>query len=150
MTDTRLGIQEEEEEFIRDFNEVGDWLLQYDCLLSLTVQMQPLRPEERCEANRITSCQAALWLVLSYENGRVHIRADSESLIVKGIVAVIIALLDDRTPAEICAARLHFIERTSLYKQISTDRFNGMQNLIRMIKDYAGQCASGTDSMCAG
>lgn len=78
-----------------------------------------------------------LWIILSCENGIVHVRADSDSLIVKGIVAVIAALFDKRTPQEICGAHIDFLEKTPLKEQISTDRFHGMQTVIRKIRDYS-------------
>lgn len=133
------SIQYEQAEFIEDFNSLEDWMLQYECLLDLTADMKPLQEEEKCEANRILSCQANLWLVLTFESGRIRVRSDSESLIVKGIVAVIVALFDDRTPEEICEAKITFLEDTPIRSQISTDRFNGMTGIIRKIKKFAEQ-----------
>lgn len=131
------SIQEEQEEFIRDFNELADWMFQYSCLLELAADMEPVRQEEKTEENLIPGCQANLWVVLSLENGIVSVRAESEALIVKGIVAVIVALFDGHTPQEICEAKIDFLERTSLIQQISTDRFAGMQSVIRRIKAFA-------------
>ena len=133
------SIQYEQDEFIEDFNSLEDWMLQYECLLDLTADMQPLQEYEKCEANRISSCQANLWLVLTFESGRIRVRSDSESLIVKGIVAVIVALFDDRTPEEICEAKITFLEDTPIRSQISTDRFNGMTGIISKIKKFAEQ-----------
>lgn len=133
------SIQYEQDEFIEDFNSLEDWMLQYECLLDLTADMQPLQEDEKCEANRISSCQANLWLVLTFESGRIRVRSDSESLIVKGIVAVIVALFDDRTPGEICEAKITFLEDTPIRSQISTDRFNGMTGIISKIKKFAEQ-----------
>lgn len=131
------SIQYEQAEFIEDFNSLEDWMLQYECLLELTADMPPLQKEEKCEANRISSCQANLWLVLEFEDGSIRVRADSESLIVKGIAAVIVALFDNRTPEEICDAQISFLEDTPIKSQISTDRFNGMVGIIKKIKDFA-------------
>lgn len=137
MTEQRLSITEEQAEFINDFNEIDDWMMQYSCLLELTADMEPVSDEEKNEQNKISGCQADLWIILSFENGIVHVRADSDSLIVKGIVAVIAALFDKRTPQEICGAHIEFLEKTPLKEQISTDRFHGMQTVIRKIQDYS-------------
>ncbi len=137
MTEQRLSIAEEQAEFIDDFNEIDDWMMQYSCLLELTADMEPVSDEEKNEQNKISGCQADLWIILSCENGIVHVRADSDSLIVKGIVAVIVALFDKRTPQEICGAHIDFLEKTPLKEQISTDRFHGMQTVIRKIQDYS-------------
>ena len=135
----RQSIKEEQEEFIRDFNELEDWMFQYECLLGLTAEMEPLLPEEKNKDTLIEGCQAKLWVVTTWDSGKVRVRADSEALIVKGIVAVIVALLDDRTPEEICEAELDFLDRTPIRSQISADRFHGMQKVIRKICRFARQ-----------
>ena len=96
MTEQRLSITEEQAEFINDFNEIDDWMMQYSCLLELTTDMEPVSD-----------------------------------------VAVIAALFDKRTPQEICGAHIDFLEKTPLKEQISTDRFHGMQTVIRKIQDYS-------------
>ena len=135
MTEKRNSIAREQAEFITDFNEIGDWLMQYSCLLELTADMKPVLPEEKNSHTKISGCQADLWVVLSYEN--VYVRADSDSLIVKGIAAVIVALFDARTPREICETHIDFIEKTALKEQISVDRFYGMQTVVKKIQSYA-------------
>ena len=137
MTEKRNSIAREQAEFITDFNEIGDWLMQYSCLLELTADMKPVLPEEKNSHTKISGCQADLWVVLSYENDNVYVRADSDSLIVKGIVAVIVALFDTRTPREICETHIDFIEKTALKEQISVDRFYGMQTVVKKIQSYA-------------
>lgn len=88
--------------------------MQYSCLLELTAEMEPLSAKEKNEQNKISGCQADLWIVLSFSDDLIHVRADSDSLIVKGIVAVIVALFDKRTPQEICGAHIDFLEKTPL------------------------------------
>ena len=129
MTEKRNSIAREQAEFIADFNEIGDWLMQYSCLLELTA--------EKNSQTKISGCQADLWVVLSYNNDNVYVRADSDSLIVKGIVAVIVALFDARTPREICETHIDFIEKSALKEQISVDRFYGMQTVVKKIQSYA-------------
>ena len=133
----KQSILEEQEEFIADFNAFGDWMMQYQCLLELTVDLKPMSQEEKNEDTLIAGCQAKLWVDTQYRDGLVYVKADSEALIVKGIVAVIVALFDARTPEEIVESRIDFIERTAIREQISTDRFQGMQTVIRRVKDYA-------------
>lgn len=138
ITETiRPTIEEEQEEFIHDFNELGDWMTQYSCLLELSADLPALSEEQKTPEHLIPGCQATLWLVLSCQDGLVSVQADSESLIVKGIVAVIAALFDRRTPEEILHAKIDFLERTSLQQQISADRFHGMKSVIQAIQDYS-------------
>lgn len=98
-------------------------------------------PEEKNDDTLIHGCQAKLWVVTGYDEDTdlVSVRADSDALIVKGIVAVIVALLDERHPEEIGQAKIDFLERTPLKEQISTDRFRGMQMVIGRIREYASQ-----------
>ena len=110
------SIQELQDEFVRDFNEIGDWLFQYSSLLELIPDMKPVLPEEKNDATLIHGCQAKLWVITDYDRDRdlILVRADSDALIVKGIVAVIVALFDERHPSEICHAKIDFLDRTPL------------------------------------
>ena len=132
-------IAQLQDEFVRDFNEIDDWMIQYDSLLELIPDMEPLEEGEKNEQTIVSGCQAKLWIVTDYNPAEnlVHVRADSDALIVKGIVAVIVALFDERSPEEIIKADVDFLERTPLKEQISTDRFNGMQTVIKRIKDFS-------------
>ncbi len=136
----KQSIAEEQEEFIADFNAFGDWMMQYQCLLELTADMKKMSEDEKNDNTLIAGCQAKLWVSTQYRDGLVYVKADSEALIVKGIVAVIVALFDERTPEEIVESRIDFIERTAIREQISTDRFQGMQTVIRRIRDFALEC----------
>ncbi len=135
--ESRPTIQEEQDEFVETFNQIGDWMLQYDCLLELTADMEPLREGERTECNMVTDCQTRLWLVMEECDGMVRLRADSEALIVKGIVGIIVALLDRRSPAEILAADLDFLDRTGLSAQLSVDRTQNIRRLLGRIRAFA-------------
>lgn len=133
----RKTVEEEQREFIADFNELDDWLIQYNVLLEITSKMETLNDAEKINSNRVYTCKAKLWLVMEYRNGKIYIKADSESLIVKGIAGVIAALLNDRTPREIRKADICFIDKTNIARQISTDRYHGMQTVINKIKLFA-------------
>ena len=86
-------------------------MMQYSCLLELTAEMEPLSAKEKNEQNKISGCQADLWIVLSFSDDLIHVRADSDSLIVKGIVAVIVALFDKRTRRKSAGHILIFLKR---------------------------------------
>lgn len=138
------SIQDLQDEFVRDFNEIGDWMYQYSSLLELIPDMAPVLLEEKNDETKIHGCQAKLWVVTEYDSKSdlVLVRADSEALIVKGIVAVIVALLDKRHPQEIVKAEIDFIDRTALRDQISVDRFRGMQTVIRRIQCFSEKFVS--------
>lgn len=131
------SIVVQEAAFISDFNELDDWLLQYEYLLELTALMEPVTAEEKNSANKVAGCQSNVWLVLNYDGGVVKIRAHSDALIIRGILAVLVDLLNGCTCAEILDYEMRFIERTALKSQLSTDRFKGMALVLQRLKAFA-------------
>lgn len=137
--DPKLTLRELEDSYIEDLDQLDDWLLQYEYLLALSAQLPAFAKDERTENSRVKGCQSGVWLVLHAEDGRVRIRADSEALIIRGILAILVSLLDGRTPEEIASYRPRFIEQTNIKKQISTDRFHGLQSVVQTVREFALQ-----------
>ena len=136
MRDT---IAREQEQFIQAFNAIDDWLLQYDFLLALYADL-PLLPEElRTEDRLVSGCVSRLWLDCRLEQGKVRLSLAADALISGAIAGVIVRLLDDRTPAEILETRLEVLTRTPLREELSADRFRGMEQVIEIIRTFAGQ-----------
>ncbi len=138
-----LSIRELEDTFIEDLNLLHDWFLQYEYLLQISADLPPIPPEQRVESNRVRGCQSGVWLLLNAEDGEIRVCADSDALIIRGILAVIVSLLDGRTPEEICAYHPRFIEETCIKEQISTDRFRGIHAVIKKIQNFAAEHADG-------
>ncbi len=135
--DETLTISQLEDTYIEDLNMLGDWFLQYEYLLELSSELSTIPEEDRKEENKVHGYQSGVWLDLSVKNGRVSIKADSDALIIRGMLSVITALLNDRTPEEITAYKPRFIAETNLKKQISTDRFQGIHEVIKKIQEFA-------------
>lgn len=131
------SIAAQEAAFISDFNELDDWFLQYEYLVELTALMEPLTAEEKNPVNKVAGCQSNIWLVLEHDSDILKIRAHSDSLLIRGILAVLVALLNDRACAKILDYEMRFIECTTLKNQLSTDRFKGMALVLQHIKDFA-------------
>lgn len=134
-----MTLKEKQERFITDFNELGDWFMQYEYLIALAGEKTTFKEAEKKEETRIKSCQSNVWVLLDYDGQRISVRADSDSLIIRGILGIIEQLLDGRTPEEIAAADINFIERTALKQQLLTDRFKGMVSVITKIKTFAAE-----------
>ena len=148
MLDTAIesgAIREIEDTYIEDLNLLEDWFLQYEYLLELSRELPRIPAEERTDDLRVKGCQSAMWIKLSYEKGRVYITGDSEALIIRGILAVIISLLNGRTPEEILSYEPRFIKETNIAKEISTDRFDGLHSVVRDIQLYAGRQINGCE-----
>ena len=132
-----LTIQQLEDTYIEDLNMLGDWFMQYEYLLEISAELPKIPEENRSEENKVHGCQSGVWLNLSMETGKVHVLADSDALIIRGMLAVIVSLLDQRTPQEIISYKPCFLEETNLKQQISTDRFQGINSVITTIQQYA-------------
>ena len=137
MDEKNLSIPEFEQTFIDDLNELEDWFLQYEYLLQISADLPQIPPERRTDANRVQGCQSGVWLEMTSANGRIRVTADSEALIIRGILSIAVDLLDGRTPEEIISYNPRFISETDIRKQISTDRFNGLSSVIDTIKRFA-------------
>ncbi|MCC8123781.1 MAG: SufE family protein [Oscillospiraceae bacterium] len=137
--DHTLSLAELEDSYIEDLNTLEDWFLQYEYLLAISADLPHVAQEERTCLTRVRGCQSGVWLVLEYTDGKVGIRADSEALIIRGILSIVVRLLDGRTPEEIVAYCPRFIADTNIGTQISTDRFRGIHTVIETIQGFAAQ-----------
>ncbi len=134
-----MSIRELEDTYIEDLNLLNDWFLQYEYLLQISSGLPPIPPEKRSESNRVRGCQSGVWLLLHAKDGKIRVCADSDAMIIRGILAVIVSLLDNRSPEEIRAYHPRFIEETCIKEQISTDRFQGIHEVIKKIQDFASE-----------
>lgn len=132
-----MTIAELEQTFIDDLNMLGDWFLQYEYLLEISTELPKIPEEKRTAENKVPGCQSSVWLDICQKDGKVFVTADSDALIIRGILSVIVSLLNDRTPEEIVAYVPRFIEETNIKQQISTDRFNGIHSVIQSIQKVA-------------
>ena len=137
MEQSELSVADAEQSYIEDLNELGDWFLQYEYLLRISAELPRIPPERRTEENRIRSCQAGVWVETEYRDGRMTVLADSESLIIRGILSIAVFLLDGRTPQEIVSYVPRYIGQTEIRRQITTDRFNGLHAVIQTVQDRA-------------
>ena len=133
----KMTIAELEDTFIDDLNMLGDWFLQYEYLLEISTELPKIPESQRTDENKVPGCQSGVWLDIQYDNGKVLVTADSDALIIRGILSVIVSLLSNREPGEIVAYVPRFIEETNIRQQISTDRFNGIHSVIRSIQKVA-------------
>jgi len=133
-----MTINEIQDEIIEEFSDFDDWMDRYQLLIDLGSEQQPLPESEKTEQNLIDGCQSRVWLVADLTpEGLVHFRAESDALIVKGIVTLLIRVLSDHTPQEILDADLYFIERIGLRDHLSPTRSNGLLAMLKQMKAYA-------------
>ena len=130
-------INEIQDEIIEEFSGLDDWMDKYQLLIDLGNELAPLDERYKTEQNLIDGCQSRVWLQADYENGQIHFSAESDALIVKGIVSLLIRVLSDHTPQEILDADLYFIEEIGLKEHLSPTRSNGLVAMVKQMRTYA-------------
>lgn len=130
-------IQEIQDDIIAEFSDFDDWLDRYQLLIDLGGEQEALPDEYKTDNNLIEGCQSRVWLQADYVDGKVHFRAESDAMIVKGIVSLLIKVYSDRTPDEILNTEPRFVEAIGLKEHLSPTRSNGLLAMIRQMKLYA-------------
>ena len=132
-----MTINEIQDEIIEEFSGFDDWMDKYQLLIDLGNEQAPLDEKYKTESNLIDGCQSRVWLQCDYTDGLLHFTAESDALIVKGIIALLIRVLTDHTPQEIIDADLYFIDRIGLKEHLSPTRSNGLLAMMKQRKMYA-------------
>ena len=130
-------INELQDEVVEEFSGFDDWMDKYQMLIDLGNDLEPLNDKYKTEQNLIDGCQSRVWLQCDYADGKLVFTADSDALIVKGIIALLIEVLSGHTPAEILDADLYFIDKIGLREHLSPTRSNGLLAMVKQIKAYA-------------
>ena len=132
-----MTINDIQDEIIEEFSAFDDWMDKYQLLIDLGNEQPPLDEKYKTEGNLIDGCQSRVWLQADYEDGVLRFTAESDALIVKGIVALLIRVLSGHTPQEILDADLYFIEEIGLKEHLSPTRSNGLVAMVKQIRMYA-------------
>lgn len=130
-------INEIQDEIIEEFSLFDDWMDRYALLIDLGNSLEPLDNKYKVENNLIEGCQSRVWLQADYTDGKIVFKADSDAVIVKGIIALLIKVLSNRTPDEILNTDLYFVERIGLKEHLSPTRSNGLVSMIKQMHFYA-------------
>lgn len=131
------AIAETEHEIVEEFSLFPDWMEKYEHLIELGKDLPEIDPKFKTDENLIKGCQSRVWLHAELEDDRVHFTADSDAVITKGIIALMIRVLNHRTPTEIMEADLSFVDEVGLKDHLSPTRSNGLVAMIKQMKFYA-------------
>lgn len=132
-----MTINEIQDEIIEEFNDFDDWMDKYQLLIDLGSDLEPLDEKYKTEDNLIDGCQSRVWVQCDLVDGNMELQADSDALIVKGIVALLLRVLSGHTPQEVLDADLYFVEQIGLKEHLSPTRSNGLVAMIKQIRLYA-------------
>src|SRR5450755_1060553 len=132
-----LTISETEKEITEEFALFDSWDDKYVYIIDLGKRLTPLDPIFKKDENRVRGCQSSVWLVADYLDGKIFYKADSDAMIVKGLISMLIRVLSGRTPDEIIEAKLDFIGEIGMTTHLAQTRSNGLLNMVKQIKHYA-------------
>lgn len=131
-----MTINELQNNVIEEFADFDDWMDKYALLIDLGNSLPPLEEKYKTESNLIEGCQSRVWLQADYVDGKILFKGESDAVIVKGIVSLLISILSDHTPQEILDADLYFIEKIGLKEHLSPTRSNGLVAMVKQMRMY--------------
>jgi len=132
-----MTINEEQDRIIEDFEFLGDWDDKYEYIIQLGKDLPKIDEQYKRDENLIKGCQSRVWLHAEYKDGTVYFTADSDALITKGLVSLMISVLSGHTPKEIADADIYFIDKIGLRSHLSPTRSNGLLSMLKQMKMYA-------------
>ena len=132
-----MTIKEKQKQIIEEFSLFTDWMEKYEYLIEIGKALSPFPQEKKVESNLILGCQSRVWLDACYEEGKLFFYADSDAIITKGIVSLLISVFSGHTPQEILDANIDFIDKIGLKDHLSPTRANGLLSMLRQIKSTA-------------
>ena len=132
-----MTINEAQDEIIEEFEIFDDWMGRYELLIEYGKKLKPLPESDKTDQNLIDGCQSKVWFTAQRQGDLIHFTGDSDALLVKGIVALFLYVLNDHTPKDIIAAELYFIDRIGLREHLSPTRSNGIAAMLKQMKLYA-------------
>lgn len=130
-------IQETEQEIVEAFSLFDSWDDKYEYIIDLGKRLPELDAVHKTDVNKVRGCQSAVWLIATYEDGLVHFKADSDAMIVKGLVSMLVTVLSGHTPDEILEAKLGFMEEIGMMKHLAQTRSNGLLAMVKQMKHFA-------------
>lgn len=132
-----MTINEIQDEIIEEFDGLTDWMDRYAYIIELGNALEPLDEKHKTPENLIEGCQSRVWITAKMQDGKVDFQADSDALIVKGIVTLLLRVLSGQTPSDILDADLYFIDRIGLSEHLSPTRSNGLVSMVKQMRNYA-------------
>jgi cysteine desulfuration protein SufE len=132
-----LTIAETEREIVEEFALFDSWDDKYEYIIDLGKKLPPLDPKYKIDENRVRGCQSSVWLVTDYRDGKLFYEADSDAMIVKGLISMLIRVLSGRTTDEIIEAKLDFIREIGMTTHLAQTRSNGLLSMVKQMKHYA-------------
>jgi cysteine desulfuration protein SufE len=126
-----------EDEIVEEFALFDSWDDKYEYIIDLGKKLPPLEDRFKLDENKVRGCQSTVWLVADYNNGKIYFKADSDSVIVKGLISMLIRVLSGQTPDAIINAKLEFIQKIGMTTHLAQTRSNGLLSMVKQMKSFA-------------
>lgn len=133
----RMTIEEIEREIVEEFSLFDSWDDKYEYIIDLGKKLPPLEEQFKIDENKVRGCQSTVWLAADFRDGRIFYKADSDAVIVKGLISMLIRVLSGHTPDAIVNARLNFINEIGMTSHLAQTRSNGLLAMVKQMKNYA-------------
>jgi cysteine desulfuration protein SufE len=130
-------IAETEKEIVEEFSLFDSWDDKYEYIIDLGKKLPVLEDKHKLDENRVRGCQSTVWLVADYKDGKLYFKADSDAVIVKGLISMLIRVLSGHTPDEIIQAKLDFIQQIGMTTHLAQTRSNGLLSMVKQMKNFA-------------
>jgi len=130
-------IEEIEQEIIEEFSLFDSWDDKYEYIIDLGKKLPLLEDQFKKDENKVRGCQSTVWLAADYKDGRIYYKADSDAMIVKGLISMLIRVLSGQTPVDIVNAKLDFIRAIGMMSHLAQTRSNGLLAMVKQMKNYA-------------
>lgn len=131
------SIEEIEKEIVEEFSLFDSWDDKYEYIIDLGKKLAPLEQKFKIDENKVRGCQSTVWLAAEFEDGRIFYKADSDAVIVKGLISMLIRVLSGQTPDAIVNAKLDFINQIGMTSHLAQTRSNGLLAMVKQMKNYA-------------
>jgi cysteine desulfuration protein SufE len=133
----QLSIPETEKEIVEEFALFDSWDDKYEYIIDLGKKLEPLEDQYKKDENKVRGCQSTVWLVADSRDGKLFFKAESDAIIVKGLISMLIRVLSGHTPDEIIGAPLHFIQQIGMTTHLAQTRSNGLLSMVKQMKNFA-------------
>lgn len=132
-----MTIQEIQNQIVEEFEMFDEWMDKYEYIIELGKELPQIKPEFKTDDNKISGCQSQVWLHADYDGKKISFTADSDAIITKGVISLLIKVLNNQTPDDIKNAELFFLEKIGLQANLSPTRANGLASMVKQLKYYA-------------
>jgi len=132
-----MTIDQKQDEIIQDFELFDDWMEKYEYIIQLGKDLPMIHEQYKTDENLIKGCQSRVWLHADYKDGKLFFTADSDALITKGLVSMVVQVLSEHTPQEIADANIYFVNKIGLQSHLSPTRSNGLLSMLKQMKMYS-------------